>query len=212
MCSQQRIFSVHSRKRGLNRKPGPPVHDDLLERDFTAETVNSKWLTDPTEHPTGEGKLYLCAIKDCASNRIVGYSLDAWMTSELAVAALRNAIALRSPEGTIVHSGRESTPRPRCAGSRPRMGCCSRSGAPGCAGTVNAMAESFFATFKNELIYRRPWPTLARTKTAVVTWIEGRYNRRRRHSAIGMLTPDPVRDRSTTHCRQGSVTRVHPQG
>jgi len=53
----------------------------------------------------------------------------------------------------------------------------------------NAMAESFFATFKNELIYRHPWPTLARTKTAIITWIEGRYNRRRRHSAIDMLTP-----------------------
>lgn len=73
LCSQQRIFSVHSRKRGLNRKPGPPVHDDLLERDFTAETVNVKWLTDITEHPTAEGKLYLCAVKDCASNKIVGY-------------------------------------------------------------------------------------------------------------------------------------------
>jgi len=106
LCSQQRIFSVHSRKRGLSRKPGPPVHDDLLERDFSAETFNSKWLTDITEHPTGEGKLYLCAVKDCASNRIVGYSLDARMTSELAVTALQNAIALRSPAGTIVHSDR----------------------------------------------------------------------------------------------------------
>ncbi len=102
------MFSVHSCKRVLNRKPGPPVHDDLLERDFTAETVDSKWLTDITEHPTGEGKLYLCAIKDCASNKIVGYSLDARTTSELAVAALRNAIALRSPECTIVHSDRGS--------------------------------------------------------------------------------------------------------
>ncbi|PZS31284.1 MAG: hypothetical protein DLM59_10125 [Pseudonocardiales bacterium] len=72
LCSQQRIFSVHSRKRGLNREPGPPVHDDLLERDFTADTVNSKSLTGLTEHPTGEGKLYLCAITDCASNKIAG--------------------------------------------------------------------------------------------------------------------------------------------
>ncbi len=108
LCSQQRIFSVHSRKRGLSRKPGPPVHDDLLERDFNADTINIKWLTDITEHPTGEGKLYLCAIKDCASNRIVGYSLDPRMTSELAVTALRNALALRSPDGTIVHSDRGS--------------------------------------------------------------------------------------------------------
>jgi putative transposase len=75
-------------------KPRSPVHDDLLERDFTAGTVNSKWLTDITEHPTGEGKLYLCAIEDCASNKIVGCSLDARITSELVVAALRNAIAL----------------------------------------------------------------------------------------------------------------------
>ena len=108
LCSQQQIFSVHSRKRGLNRKPGPPVHDGLLEQDFTADTVNSTWLTDITEHPTGEGKLYLCAIKDCASNRIVGYSLDARMTSELAVAALRNAVAIRRPDGTVVHSDRGS--------------------------------------------------------------------------------------------------------
>jgi len=106
LCSQQRIFSAHSRKRGGKGKPGPPVHDDLLERDFTASRPDTKWLTDITEHPTGEGKLYLCAIKDCASNRIVGYSLGERMTSHLAVAALRNAIALRSPTGTIMHSDR----------------------------------------------------------------------------------------------------------
>jgi len=112
LCSAQRIFSVHSRQRGLNRKPGPPVHDDLLGRDFTAGALNAKWLTDITEHPTGEGKLYLCAIKDCASNRIVGYSFDARMTSALAVTALRNAIALRAPEGTVVHSDRGSRSGP----------------------------------------------------------------------------------------------------
>ncbi len=97
MCSQQRIFSVHSRKCGGNRKPGP-VHDDLLGRDFTADAVKRKWLTDITEHPTGQGKLYLCAVKDCYSNKIVGYSIDSRMKSGLAAAALRNAIALRSPD------------------------------------------------------------------------------------------------------------------
>ncbi len=72
---------VPAKKRGLDRKPGPPVHDDLLKvidkhgrltRDFTAQAPNTKWLTDITEHPTAEGKLYLCAVKDCYSNRIVG--------------------------------------------------------------------------------------------------------------------------------------------
>ena len=63
-----------ARRRGKNGKVGPPVHDDLVDRDFTAEAPNQLWLADITEHPTGEGKLYLCAIKDVFSNRIVGYS------------------------------------------------------------------------------------------------------------------------------------------
>ncbi len=69
---------MFSKKRGLNRKPGPPVHDDLVERDFTAASPNELCLTDITEHPTAEGKLYLCAVKDVYSGRIVGYSMDAF--------------------------------------------------------------------------------------------------------------------------------------
>ena len=66
-----------AKKRGKNgKRPGPPVHDDLVNRDFTADEPNQLWLTDITEHRTGEGKLYLCAIKDVYSNRIVGYSID----------------------------------------------------------------------------------------------------------------------------------------
>jgi len=108
LCSVQRIWSVFAKRRGLARKAGPPVHDDLVERRFTASALNTVWLTDITEHPTAEGKLYLCAIKDVCSNRIVGYSIDARMTAALAVSALRNAIALRSPAGTTVHSDRGS--------------------------------------------------------------------------------------------------------
>jgi putative transposase len=108
LCTAQRLWSVHSRKRGLNRKPGPPVHDDLVLRDFTAKAANQLWLTDITEHPTAEGKLYLCAIKDACSNRIVGYSIGARMTSDLAVNALHNALALRGTVGAIVHSDRGS--------------------------------------------------------------------------------------------------------
>ena len=108
LCTQQRLWSVHSRKRGLNRKPGPPVHDDLVRREFTASAPNLLWLTDITEHPTAEGKLYLCAVKDACSKRIVGYSMDARMTSDLAVTALRNAVALRGPVQAVVHSDRGS--------------------------------------------------------------------------------------------------------
>jgi len=109
LCSQQQIWSVFAKKRGLNRKSGPSVHDDLVDRQFTAAQPNLLWLTDITEHRTAEGKLYLCAIKDVHSNKIVGYSLDDRMKASLAVAALRNAIALRNrPAGTVVHSDRGS--------------------------------------------------------------------------------------------------------
>ena len=117
LCSVAGIFASHARKRSKAGKPGPPVHDDLLAvvdekgrvtHDFTATTPNEIWLTDITEHWTAEGKLYLCAIKDCYSNKIVGYSIDSRMKSSLAASAFRNAIALRSPSGTICHSDRGS--------------------------------------------------------------------------------------------------------
>jgi len=117
LCSTAGLFASHHRRRGKGGKPGPPVHDDLLgvvdehgrvTHEFTAAAPNEVWLTDITEHPTGEGKLYLCAVKDVYSNRIVGYSIDSRMKSSLAAAAIRNAIRLRSPAGTICHSDRGS--------------------------------------------------------------------------------------------------------
>ena len=99
ICSEHRLWSVFGKKRGKNGKVGPPVHDDLVERDFTAEGLNRLWLSDITEHPTREGKLYLCAIKDVFSNRIVGYCMDSRMKSRLATTALSNGwrAAVRSP-------------------------------------------------------------------------------------------------------------------
>lgn len=108
LCRNHGIWSVFSKKRGLNRRPGPPVHDDLVDRDFTAAAPNELWLTDITEHPTAEGKLYLCAVKDVYSGRIVGYSMDSRMKSSLAVAALENAVRSRRPAGTVVHSDSET--------------------------------------------------------------------------------------------------------
>jgi transposase InsO family protein len=81
--SQQRIWSAFSKKRGSSRKAGPPVHDDLVARQFTAQGPDQTRLTDITKPPTGEGKLYLCAIKDVYSNRILGYSMDRRMTAGL---------------------------------------------------------------------------------------------------------------------------------
>ena len=94
VCSDNGWWSAFGKKRTKNgKKPGPPVHDDLVKRDFTAEAPNQLWLADITEHRTGEGKLYLCAIKDVFSNRIVGYSISDRMKSRIAVDALNNAAA-----------------------------------------------------------------------------------------------------------------------
>jgi putative transposase len=109
LCRDQKAWSITTRKgrRSSGKTPGPAVHDDLVNRDFTAPAPNLVWLTDITEHPTGEGKLYCCAIKDVFSNRIVGYSIADRMTAELAVGALRSAVARRQPQGTVVvHSDR----------------------------------------------------------------------------------------------------------
>jgi transposase InsO family protein len=78
ICSTNGWWSASGRKRGKNGKAGPPVHDDLVGRDFTADAPNQLWLSDITEHRTSEGKLYLCAIKDVFSNRIVGYTPKPW--------------------------------------------------------------------------------------------------------------------------------------
>jgi len=107
ICADNGWWSVFGKKkaRGKGAEVGPPVHDDLVGRVFTADGPNRLWLTDLTEHPTSEGKLYLCAIKDVFSNRIVGYSIDSRMKSQIAVTALENAVARRGVvAGCVVHS------------------------------------------------------------------------------------------------------------
>jgi len=109
LCREHRIWSLTTKKgrRASGKIPGPAVHDDLIQRDFTAGFVDQVWLTDITEHPTAEGKLYGCVLKDLCSKRIVGYAFGPRMTAELATSALRQAVARRRPKGTVVvHSDR----------------------------------------------------------------------------------------------------------
>ena len=190
LCCQQGIWSAFAKRRGLGRKAGPPVHDDLVARQFTADALDRTWLTDITEHPTAEGKLYLCAIKDVYSGRIVGYSVDARMTASLAVSALRNAIALRAPAGTVVvHSDRGSQFRSaafvRTLHSHGLTGSMGRVGACG----DNAAMESFFALLQKNVLDRQRWATREDLRLAIITWIERTYHRRRRQRALGRLTP-----------------------
>jgi putative transposase len=189
LCAQQKIWSVFAKKKGLSRRAGPPVHDDLVRKRFTADAPDRLWLTDITEHPTAEGKLYLCAIKDVYSGRIVGYSIDSRMTASLAVSALRNAVRLREPAGTIVHSDRGSQFRSRkFVNTLHRNGLCGSMGRVGACGD-NAAMESFFALLQKNVLDRQRWQTREELRLAIVTWIERTYHRWRRQARLGKLTP-----------------------
>jgi transposase InsO family protein len=192
LCAEQKLWSTTVRKgrRGLGKSPGPAVHDDHVQRDFTAQRPDQVWVTDITEHPTGEGKLYCCAIKDLFSNRIVGYALDERMTAQLAITALRTAVARRRPAGVVVvHSDRGSQFRARsfravltAAGLQGSMGRVASAG-------DNAAMESWHALLQKNVLDRRRWRTRDELHSATVFWIEHTYNRRRRQRALGKLTP-----------------------
>ncbi|MFF3933420.1 IS3 family transposase [Streptomyces hirsutus] len=178
------------RGRGKNAKAGPPVHDDRVRRNFTADGPNRLWLTDITEHPTGEGKLYLCAVKDASSGRIVGCSIDARRRSRLAARALESAVARRGQVvGCVVHSDRGSRFRSRkFVAALVRHGMASSMGRVGAAGD-NAAMESFFTLLQENVLDRRTWATRQELRIAIVTWIERTYHRRRRQKRLARLTP-----------------------
>ncbi len=200
IASSNGWFSAFGKpKRSKSRRPGPPVHDDLCavadekgrtRQMFAADAPNDLWLTDITEHKTAEGKLYLCAIKDVFSGRIVGCSIDSRMKSRLAVAALENAVRMRGDvAGCVVHSDRGSQFRSRKfrrALTRHHMvGSMGRVGSSG----DNAAMESFFALLQKNVLDRRSWTTREQLRIAIVTWIERTYHRRRRQARLGRLTP-----------------------
>ncbi|MCV7270149.1 MULTISPECIES: IS3 family transposase [Mycolicibacterium] len=205
ICSQHRLWSVFGKKRGKNGKVSPPVHDDLVERDFTAGGPNQLWLSDITEHRTDEGKLYLCAIKDVFSNRIVGYSIDSRMKSRLATTALSSAVARRGDvAGCILHSDRGSQFRSRrFVHALGRYGMVGSMGRVGAAGD-NAAMESFFALLQKNVLDRRRWSTREELRIAIVTWIERTYHRRRRQAGLGRLTPIEFEAIMTTRASQAA--------
>lgn len=198
LCSSARVFASHHRRRSKAGKPGPPVHDDLLaviddkgrvHHEFTATIPDEVWLADISEHPTDEGKLYLCAVKDVFSNKIVGYSIDSRMKSSLAATAIRNAIVARSPAGTICHSDRGSQFR-----SKKVVRLLKNNGLRGSMVRVasagdNAAMESFFALLQKNVLNTKRWETREELRLAIAVWIETKYNRRRRQRVLGKLTP-----------------------
>lgn len=165
---------------------------DLIERDFScsAREINTRWCGDITYINTWEGWLYLATVIDLGSRKVVGWATADHLRTDLVEQALRNAVTQRRPDpGVIFHSDRgcqyTSSQYARAATdagvrlSVGRKGQC----------WDNAVAESFFATIKTELLDRQPWPTKAKAHKAIFEYIEGWYNTRRRHSSLGYLSP-----------------------
>jgi putative transposase len=180
------------RRRGKTtiRVQGVRTAPDLVERDFNPTEPNRLWAADITYIRTWEGWLYLASVMDLYSRRIVGWALADHLRAELVVDALEMAVARRRPDAGLVHHSDQGcqytslvfTRRCRAVGidvSTGSRGDC----------FDNAVLESFHASLKKDLIHRRSWSTKAEARTAVFEYIEAFYNRRRRHSTLGMVSP-----------------------
>jgi putative transposase len=164
---------------------------DLVNRHFDVDAPNLLWLTDITEHPTGEGKLYCAAVMDAYGRRIIGYSMADHLRTELVLDALSMAITRRPParQETILHSDHGTQYTSWDFGQRLR-----KSGLLGSLGTVgdcydNAMMESFWGTLQLEVLDSQKWETRDELANAIFEWIVCWYNPKRRHSSLGMRSP-----------------------
>jgi transposase InsO family protein len=200
-CSENRVarlmrahgIQVQQKKRfksTTNSQHAFPVAPNLLNQDFQAQAPNEKWLVDVTYIPTAEGWLYLAVVLDLFSRKIVGWAMAAQHTRYLVIRALQMALQTRQPtQGLLHHSDRGSQyashdyqdllADAQCQVSMSRTGCV----------YDNAPLESFFATLKVELVHQRQYPSRAAARSDLFEYIECFYNRYRRHSALGYLSP-----------------------
>jgi putative transposase len=163
---------------------------DLVRRRFTAEEPDRLWMTDITEHPTREGKIYCCAVIDAFSRMVVGWSIDSRQTGLLVANALGMALRRRAPrEGGIIHSDQGVQFASWVFSQKvTEAGLALSVGAVG-APFDNAMVEAFWARMQVELLNRRRWKTRVELANAIHDYIEIWHNTKRRHSALNMLTP-----------------------
>lgn len=194
------LAGLPARSRGKRTRKLVTV-TDLVRRDFRRKGPNQLWVTDITEHPTREGKVYCCVVLDAWSRRVVGWAIDSAQRAGLATNALGMAIDSRGPAaGAIIHGDHGTqftswtfTERARKAGLLPSLGSV---GDP----YDNAVVESFWARMQTELLNRQRWNTRIELANAIFEYIEAFHNRRRRHSALNWQTPiefeKTIRDRA----------------
>ena len=217
-CSENRVARL-MKLRGLKAKQArryrsttkrnrrDAVAPNLLQRDFTAERPNQKWLTDITYIPTGEGWLYLAVVLDLYGRRVVGWAMSQTMSTDLTLAALGLAIQTRKPERGVIHhsdQGSQYTALDYQAALNAR-------GIQASMNSVgswydNAPTESFFGTVKSELINHCQYQTRDEARTQVFYYIEAFYNRRRLHSSLGYLSPEAYEKRYYQLLQKGLST------
>ena len=192
LMREQGLAARRKKKRRSTTRPGKGRWraPDLVKRDFPAQEINTKWYGDGTEIPTGQGKLYLASVLDMASRRVLGFAVGEHHDAQLAYSALVMAVAVRGGQvpGVIMHTdqGSEYTAglvRQACT----RLGVAQSMGRPGSA-LDNAVIESWHSTLEFELRSVEYFPTRAAARARVRAWIQD-YNTRRRHSALGMMSP-----------------------
>jgi putative transposase len=174
---------------------------DAVTRVWDTGRVNCVWVGDITYLRTWEGWLYLATVIDAHSRRVIGWAIAEHMRTDLVEQALQMAITLRGelPAKVVFHTDRGTQyASAQITAFAATNGITRSMGRTGVCWD-NAMAESFFATLKTEFYYRRVWPTKARARLEVGAWIEDRYNRRRRHSALGQISPVQFELQHCTH-------------
>ena len=184
------IMAPPRRVRTTDSRHGLPIAPNLIARDFTAPAPNRVWLADITYIPTAEGWLYLAAVMDLFSRKIVGWAMRDHMQVELASAALTMAIQQQRPQAGLIHHSdrgvqyashlyRNDLTSAGITASMSRKADC----------YDNAPMESFFHTLKTELVHHRNYKTRAEARRDIFAFIEGFYNRTRLHSAMGYTAP-----------------------
>jgi len=194
LMRQERIRAKNKRKfvpRTTDSRHAQPVAANLLERDFAASGPDQKWVADITYVPTDQGWLYVAGVQDCFSRKIVGWAMADHMETSLVSDALRMALTHRRPPAGLLHHsdrGVQYASEDYQHLLRQHGIQASMSGKGDC--WDNAMAESFWATFKTELVYQSHFTTLAQAQMAIFEYIEVFYNRKRLHSSLGYVSPE----------------------
>jgi putative transposase len=201
------LQGVHRRKGRRSRGHLHELHQDHVSGEFTCDAPNRVWVADVTQHRGDEGWVYLSVVIDVFHRHVVGWAMDDVLNTDLVLKAFQMAQRVRRPEPGLIHHSDQGSPygslrfgrHLRASGVVGSMG---RSGTP----ADNAVAESFFATLQTELLDRHHWPTRDSLRVAIFEFIEVFYNRQRRHSHLGHLSPTEYERRWHEQRAQAQVT------